>query len=58
MEWPRNLLKGSDLDHFGGVGVKIGKTLENIFGGCQHIISSMHRLRKVICYIIIPLGVA
>ncbi len=34
----------------------MGKNI--IFGGHQHIISSMHRWRKVICYLMIPLVVA
>ncbi len=36
--------------------VKMWKIFE-IFGGHQHIISSMHGWTKVVCYLIMPLGV-
>ncbi len=47
--WPRSLLKGSDLDQFLGV---------KCFGGRQPIITSMHGLRKIKSYLIMPFGVA
>ncbi len=50
--WPRKLSKVNTLDQF--VLVKIG---EKLFGG-GGIISSMHRLRMVVCYLIMSLGMA
>ncbi len=46
--WPPNLSKGSRLDYF--LWWKWEKSL-NCFEGCQHIISSMHGWRRVVCLI-------
>ncbi len=65
--WPRSLLKGSDCDQFllffrgGGGGGENGKNRRKYLEGVNTLsrfISSMHRWRKMICYIIILLGVA
>ncbi len=49
--------RGVTVTNFLGVKME-KKTLRKQFGGCQRIISSMHRWRKVICCIIMPIGVA